>query len=200
MLKRCFDLIASTFGIVILLPLIILTFLISMIVQGFPILFCQQRIGKNGIPFTLMKFRTMSNEKSLSAIHDISRLTNWGRFLRRTSIDELPALFHVMKGDMSLVGPRPLPLKYLNRFDDYQIKRIEVKPGITGLAQINGRNHLSWEKRFEYDVQYTNNNSFLIDLNIIIKTILLVIRGKNIHAKRQEIMPEFMGSKKKSNK
>ncbi|MBT6448531.1 MAG: sugar transferase, partial [Flavobacteriaceae bacterium] len=140
------------------------------------------------------------NEKSLSAIHDISRLTNWGRFLRRTSIDELPALFHVMKGDMSLVGPRPLPLKYLNRFDDYQIKRIEVKPGITGLAQINGRNHLSWEKRFEYDVQYTNNNSFLIDLNIIIKTILLVIRGKNIHAKRQEIMPEFMGSKKKSNK
>ena len=168
-----------------------------MIVQGFPILFYQQRIGENGIPFILIKFRTMSNEKSLSAIHDISRLTKWGRFLRKTSIDELPALFNVIKGDMSLVGPRPLPLKYLNRFDDYQIKRIEVKPGITGLAQINGRNQLSWEKRFEYDVQYTNNNSFLIDLKIIFKTILLVIRGKNISAKGQEIMPEFMGSKNK---
>ena len=200
MLKRCFDLIASLFGIVILFPIIIFTFLINMIVQGFPILFYQQRIGENGIPFILIKFRTMSNEKSLSAIHDISRLTKWGRFLRKTSIDELPALFNVIKGDMSLVGPRPLPLKYLNRFDDYQIKRIEVKPGITGLAQINGRNQLSWEKRFEYDVQYTNNNSFLIDLKIIFKTILLVIRGKNISAKGQEIMPEFMGSKKKNNK
>ncbi len=197
MLKRCFDLIASLFGIVILFPIIIFTFLINMIVQGFPILFYQQRIGENGIPFILIKFRTMSNEKSLSAIHDISRLTKWGRFLRKTSIDELPALFNVIKGDMSLVGPRPLPLKYLNRFDDYQIKRIEVKPGITGLAQINGRNQLSWEKRFEYDVQYTNNNSFLIDLKIIFKTILLVIRGKNISAKGQEIMPEFMGSKNK---
>tara|TARA_B100001142_G_scaffold264574_1_gene268293 strand:+ start:683 stop:1282 length:600 start_codon:yes stop_codon:yes gene_type:complete len=197
LLKRCFDLIASLFGIVILFPIIIFTFLINMIVQGFPILFYQQRIGENGIPFILIKFRTMSNEKSLSAIHDISRLTKWGRFLRKTSIDELPALFNVIKGDMSLVGPRPLPLKYLNRFDDYQIKRIEVKPGITGLAQINGRNQLSWEKRFEYDVQYTNNNSFLIDLKIIFKTILLVIRGKNISAKGQEIMPEFMGSKNK---
>ena len=148
----------------------------------------------------MVKFRTMDNGHSLSAKHDIIRLTPWGRVLRRTSIDELPVLFNVIKGDMSLVGPRPMPTKYLPRFNKSQIKRLKVKPGITGLAQVTGRNSLSWEERFELDVKYVKQNSLIGDLIIILKTLFTVIKGKDIEASDQEIMPEFMGtnaSKKK---
>ena len=142
----------------------------------------------------MIKFRTMDNELSQSAEHDITRLTPWGRFLRKASIDELPVLINVIKGDMSLVGPRPLPIKYLSRFNSFQKQRMGVKPGITGLAQINGRNQLSWEDRFIYDIEYTKNKSFFLDLKIILKTLFLVISRKNIDSKYQEIMPEFMGT------
>ena len=173
---------------------------ISIILQGFPILFHHERLGRNGQPFTMVKFRTMSNGNSLSAKHDITRLTAWGRVLRRTSIDELPVLFNVIKGDMSLVGPRPMPTKYLPRFNKSQIKRLNVKPGITGLAQVTGRNSLSWEEKFELDVKYVKQNSLIGDLMIILKTLFTVIKGKNVEASDQEIMPEFMGSKKEERK
>ena len=148
----------------------------------------------------MVKFRSMLNTRSLSAEHDKMRLTKWGRFIRKASIDELPVFLNVLKGEMSLVGPRPLPIKYLSRFNSFQLKRISVKPGITGLAQVEGRNHLSWEERFNYDIKYVENNSFFSDLIIIIRTIIIVLTAKNINAKNQEIMPEFMGSKKKENK
>jgi lipopolysaccharide/colanic/teichoic acid biosynthesis glycosyltransferase len=142
----------------------------------------------------------MINTPSLSAEDDRKRLTKWGRFIRHTSLDEFPVLFNVLKGEMSLVGPRPLPIKYLSRFNSYQLKRMSVKPGITGLAQIKGRNHLSWDERFKYDIKYVENYSFFTDIKIILNTIIVVLSGNNVKAKNQEIMPEFMGSKNKQNK
>ncbi|MBT3961630.1 MAG: sugar transferase [Candidatus Marinimicrobia bacterium] len=195
MIKRLFDLFASILGLLILSPIILIVAAISIIFQGFPILFHHERLGRNGQPFTMVKFRTMSNGNSLSAKHDITRLTACGRVLRRTSIDELPVLFNVIKGEMSLVGPRPMPTKYLPRFNKSQIKRLIVKPGITGLAQVTGRNSLSWEERFGLDVQYVKNNSFKGDCYIILKTLIIVLKGKDVMATNQEIMPEFMGSR-----
>ena len=200
-MKRLFDVLASMIGLIILSPIILIAAVISVISQGFPIFFHHERLGRDGFPFTMVKFRTMDNGHSLSAKHDITRLTPWGRVLRRTSIDELPVLFfNVIKGDMSLVGPRPMPTKYLPRFNKSQIKRLNVKPGITGLAQVTGRNSLSWEERFELDVKYVKQNSLIGDLIIILKTLFTVIRGKDIEARDQEIMPEFMGSKKEVRK
>ena len=200
MAKIIFDLLVSVLGLIILLPILLFTALLSSFFHGFPILFMHKRLGKNGKPFTMIKFRTMENGTSISAENDIKRITKWGKFLRRWSLDELTVLFNVVKGDMSLVGPRPMPIKYLNRYNSFQKKRMNVKPGITGLAQIYGRNHLSWEERFNYDVKYTLKNSFFMDFVIIIKTILLVIKGKNVEAKNQEIMPEFMGTLESDNK
>ena len=181
-------------GLIILSPIILIAAVISVISQGFPIFFQHERLGRDGFPFTMVKFRTMDNGHSLSAKHDITRLTSWGRVLRKTSIDELPVLFNVIKGDMSLVGPRPMPTKYLPRFNKSQINRLNVKPGITGLAQVTGRNSLSWEERFALDVNYVKNNSLMGDLIIILKTLIVVFKGKNVDANNQEIMPEFMGS------
>ena len=200
MIKRLFDIVASVIGLTLLSPIMIITGVISVISQRFPVLFYHERLGKDGHPFTMVKFRTMDNGHSLSAKHDITRLTPWGRVLRRTSIDELPVLFNVIKGDMSLVGPRPMPTKYLPRFNKSQIKRLNVKPGITGLAQVTGRNSLSWEERFELDVKYIKQNSLIGDLIIILKTLFTVIKGKDIEGSDQEIMPEFMGSKKEVRK
>ena len=194
MIKSGFDIFSSLLGLILILPIMIVVGIISILYQGFPILFSHERLGKDGRPFTMIKFRTMESGKSLSAEHDIIRLTPWGRVLRRTSIDELPVLFNVIKGDMSLVGPRPMPIKYLSRFNEFQILRLKVKPGITGLAQVTGRNSLSWEERFQLDVQYVKHNSFVGDLKIILKTFFIVIKGKNVDAEEQEIMPEFLGS------
>ena len=195
MLKNLFDFLLSFLGLIFLLPLLLLISMISIILQGTPIFFFHERLGKNAIVFTMIKFRTMTNEPSKSAEHDITRLTHWGRFLRKTSIDELPVLLNVIMGDMSLVGPRPLPTKYLHRFNSSQKQRMSVKPGITGLAQVNGRNHLSWEQRFNYDIDYINKKSFFLDLFIIIKTLYFVIFRKNVSGKSQEIMSEFVGTK-----
>ena len=194
MFKFLFDLFVSFFGLILMSPGLIVISIISIIFQGFPVFFLHDRLGKNGIVFTMVKFRTMNNESSLSAEHDITRLTEWGRILRKTSIDELPVLINVIKGDMSLVGPRPLPIKYLSRFNSFQKKRMDVKPGITGLAQVNGRNQLSWEDRFSYDIEYINKKSFFLDLWIIIKTLYIVIFHKNVDSESQEIMPEFIGT------
>jgi len=194
LLKQIFDFFISLIGLIILLPFLSLIALISAIFQGFPVLFFHERLGKNGTTFIMIKFRTMTNGPSLSAEHDMTRLTKWGRFLRKTSIDELPVLLNVLKGQMSLVGPRPLPVKYLSRFDSLQLRRLNVKPGITGLAQINGRNRLSWNERFNFDLIYVKEHSFLSDIRIILKTIMILFHKKNVAAKDQEIMPEFMGS------
>ena len=194
MFKKIFDFLISSIGLVFLTPVLFIIAIFSIIFQGFPVFFLHKRLGKDGIIFTMIKFRTMTIGPSLSATHDISRLTSWGRFLRKTSIDELPVLFNVIKGEMSLVGPRPLPVKYLSRFNSSQKKRMDVKPGITGLAQVNGRNQLSWEDRFAYDIEYTTKKSFFLDLSIIVKTLFIVLFRKNIDSKSQEIMPEFMGN------
>jgi len=192
-MKYGFDFVTSLMGLILLLPIMVIVAIISILYQGLPILFYHERLGKGGRPFTMIKFRTMERGQSLSAEHDIIRLTPWGRILRRTSIDELPVLFNVIKGDMSLVGPRPMPTKYLSRFNESQILRLKVKPGITGLAQVTGRNSLSWEERFQLDVQYVQHNSFFRDIIIILKTLFVVLKGKNVDADGQEIMPEFMG-------
>ena len=194
MLKVLFDFLTSFIGLILLSPLLLVTAVMSIMLQGFPVLFLHKRLGKDGVVFTMIKLRTMINEPSLSASHDITRLTRWGRFLRKTSIDELPVLFNVIKGDMSLVGPRPLPVKYLSRFNSLQKRRMDVRPGITGLAQVNGRNHLSWEDRFAYDLEYIRKKSFFLDLGIIVKTLYIVLFHKNVDSKSQEIMPEFMGT------
>ena len=191
-----FDILASFIGLIVLSPILLIVSLMSIFFQGLPVLFFHDRLGKNGISFKMVKFRTMSNGPSISAEHDITRLTKWGRFLRKTSMDELPVLINVIKGEMSLVGPRPLPVKYLPRFNSFQKQRMKIKPGITGLAQIHGRNILSWEDRFKYDIDYIGRQTFLLDLIVIFKTILLVVYRKNIDGKNQEIMPEFMGSDK----
>ena len=174
--------------------------MIGLVIQGWPVLFYHRRLGRNGVPFIMVKFRTMTFGPSLSAEHDVSRLTAWGRLLRRFSLDELPVLFNVIVGKMSLVGPRPMPEKYGPRFNAYQNRRHEVRPGITGLAQIKGRNRLSWEAKFDYDIYYVEHHNFLMDLKILFKTFLLVIKGEGVRAETQEIMPEFMGSKKNNNK
>ena len=194
MVKVLFDFLISFIVLILLFPVLILIAIISIVLQGLPVFFLHERLGKDGVVFTMLKFRTMINGPSQSAEHDITRLTSWGRFLRRTSIDELPVLLNVIKGDMSLVGPRPLPVKYLPRFNDLQQKRMDIKPGITGLAQVNGRNHLSWENRFSYDLEYIRKKSFLLDVGIILKTLYIVLFRKNIDSESQEIMPEFMGT------
>ena len=199
-LKRIFDFVISLGLILCLSPFIIILVLIGLAIQGWPVFFYHRRLGLNCNPFIMVKFRTMKVGPSLSAKHDVSRITSWGRLLRRFSLDELPVLFNVIKGQMSLVGPRPLPEKYGPRFNDYQNRRHEVRPGITGLAQVKGRNLLSWEIKFDYDIHYVEHHNFLLDLKILFKTLLQVIIGEGVYAETQEIMPEFMGSKKSENK
>ena len=164
LLKRLLDL---SFGLIILLfitPAIITICLASIMIHGFPIFFIHERLGLNGKPFKMIKFRSMLVGPSISAEDDVKRITKLGRLLRKTSLDEVPVLLNVIKGDMSLVGPRPMPLKYLKRFNDNQIKRLNIKPGITGLAQISGRNNLSWEKKFSLDIKYLSKKSFSFDI------------------------------------
>ena len=164
---------------------------------GSPVLFCQQRPGLNGKAFTIFKFRTMINkqyDKSGNIIADSQRLTKFGQFLRDMSLDELPEFFNVLKGDMSLVGPRPLMMKYLDRYTPQQARRHEVKPGITGWAQINGRNNITWEEKFELDVWYVDNWSIWLDLKILFKTIMAVLKRQDVNKQGQATVDEFMGT------
>ncbi|WP_304990887.1 sugar transferase [Deinococcus sp. KSM4-11] len=177
-------------------PIIVLIYVLVLLHLGYPVIFSQQRPGLNGKPFTMYKFRTMRNsvDSSGQLLPDSERLTPLGRFLRSSSLDELPELFNVVRGDMSLVGPRPLLMEYLDRYTPQQARRHEVKPGITGWAQVNGRNAISWEEKFKLDVWYVDNRSIVLDMNILWLTILKVVRRENISAAGDATMPKFLGS------
>lgn len=196
-LKPVFDFIFSIGLIIILLPLLIILFLILLIsLREFPIFF-QQRPGKNEQIFTMMKFKTMRSAEyqGFEPNLEILRMTKASKFIRDTSLDELPELFNVLKGDMSIIGPRPLLVEYLLKYNKTQRKRHEVKPGITGLAQINGRNSLKWEEKFIFDIEYVENISFLLDLKILTKTIIKVLKRSNIDNNGQ-MMDKFKGEDK----
>jgi len=191
--KRALDVTVAAFGLVLLSPVILLTTLLVLFSVGRPILYRQQRPGKNGIPFTLLKFRTMREERDAAGrlLPDGERLTFSGRVLRATSLDELPQLWNVMRGDLSLVGPRPLLTQYLDRYTPQQMRRHEVLPGITGWAQVNGRNALSWPEKFQLDVWYVDHWSLWLDVRIVCKTIWHVLTRKGISQEGHATMPEF---------
>ena len=197
-MKRIIDILISSIFLIFSLPLLLFICIINLILNKGKILFLQDRTGYNGTVFKIIKFKTM-NDKTNSErelLSDGERLTVFGRFLRFSSLDELPTFWNVLVGQMSLVGPRPLLVKYLDRYNDNQLRRLEVKPGLTGWAQINGRNSISWEEKFQYDVWYVDNRSLKLDLIIIFKTISQVIRGKGISHKNHPTMEEFMGTNK----
>lgn len=195
-LKRLFDLVIALLALFILAPVIGLVALLVHLKLGAPVLFRQQRPGLHGKPFTLYKFRTMTDARDAAGnlLPDSARLTPFGRLLRNTSLDELPELWNVIKGDMSLVGPRPLLMKYLDRYTPEQARRHEVKPGITGWAQINGRNTLTWEDKFKLDIWYVDHLSLALDLKILVLTLVKVFKREGISAIDHDTMPEFTGT------
>lgn len=194
--KRIFDVAASGLGLLLLSPLFGAVALLVRLRLGRPVLFRQRRPGLHGKPFMMYKFRTMTDDRDAEGglLPDGERLTPFGRFLRSTSLDELPELFNVLKGEMSLVGPRPLLMAYLDRYTPHQARRHEVRPGITGWAQINGRNALSWEEKFDLDVWYVDNGTFLLDLRILVRTVAKVLRREGISGEGQATMSEFPGT------
>lgn len=198
MLKRTFDFITALVALIVISPLVVLLALLVRLFLGAPILFSQIRPGLHGRAFTVYKFRTMTDEKDASGalLPDDVRLTPFGLFLRRSSLDELPQLFNVLKGDVSLVGPRPLLMEYLPLYTPEQAKRHLVRPGITGWAQVNGRNAISWERKFELDVWYVDNQSFLLDMKILFLTVKKVLIKEGISAQGMETMPRFEGKSK----
>jgi lipopolysaccharide/colanic/teichoic acid biosynthesis glycosyltransferase len=195
--KRLLDIIFSLILIIFLLPFMILIFFLIWFVIGFPI-FTQRRPGLNRNIFNIYKFRTMTNECNKDGIllSDEVRLTKFGKFLRSTSMDELPSLWNVLKGDMCIVGPRPLLVEYLPLYSTQQARRHEVKPGITGWAQVNGRNAISWVEKFDLDVWYVDNQSVWLDIKILFLTIKKIIMRDGISAKDDATMPPFKGTKK----
>jgi lipopolysaccharide/colanic/teichoic acid biosynthesis glycosyltransferase len=195
--KRAFDVIVAATALLFLaLPLALLAWRVRMAL-GTPVLFRQVRPGRQGRLFKLAKFRTMTDERDASGglLPDASRLTPFGRWLRATSLDELPSLWNVLKGDMSLVGPRPLLVEYLPLYSSEQARRHEVRPGITGWAQVNGRNALTWEQKFELDVWYVDHRSFWLDLRIMLMTVRKVFVREGISAKGEATMPRFTGTR-----
>lgn len=197
MLKSLFDKILALFLIILFLPFYIIVSFLIFWKMGAPILFRQQRPGYKEKVFGIYKFRTMTNEKDKDGnlLSDEQRLVGIGKFIRSTSLDELPQLFNVLKGEMSFVGPRPLLIEYLELYNDEQKRRHDVKPGITGWAQINGRNAISWEQKFEYDVWYVDNQSFWLDMKILWMTFLKVIKRSDISSDTSATMEKFIGSK-----
>ena len=195
-MKRIFDLVVTFFGLLLLLPVITLTALILISNLGLPIFFKQSRPGLNRKIFNIYKFRTMTNERDKEGIllSDEARLTKFGKFLRSTSLDELPSLWNVLKSDMSLVGPRPLLLEYLPLYSTQQARRHEVKPGITGWAQVNGRNAITWGEKFDLDVWYVDNQSIWLDIKILWLTVKKVIMRDGINQVGQSTMESFKGN------
>ena len=194
MFKRWFDLLAITMALPLLFPIFLLLWCVIRRYLGLPVFFAQFRPGLHGNPFRVVKFRTMTNccDEAGCLLPDAQRLTRLGRFLRATSLDELPELINVLTGKMSIVGPRPLLMQYLRRYSPEQARRHEVMPGITGWAQVNGRNSISWEDKFKLDVWYVDNWSFMLDLKIIAMTVLKVIKREGISQEGEATMPEFM--------
>lgn len=195
-MKRFFDLIATILGLLLIWPLVLVLALLVRFQLGTPVLFRQQRPGMHGKPFIMYKFRTMTDESDRNGnLHpDAARLTPFGRFLRSSSLDELPELINVLKGEMSLVGPRPLLLEYLPLYSPDQARRHEVRPGITGWAQVNGRNAISWEEKFKLDVWYVDNQSFWLDIKILFLTVKKVFIREGISQEGQATMAAFKGS------
>lgn len=195
-IKRPMDFIFSLIAIIVLSPVLLLVALLVRVKLGSPILFKQQRPGLNEKIFTLYKFRTMTIERDEygELLPDDVRLTKFGKFLRSTSLDELPELFNILKGDMSIVGPRPLLVQYLPLYNEYQKRRHEVRPGLTGLAQVSGRNTLSWDDKFNLDVEYVNNVNFIGDWKIIILTLIKVFVREGINSEAAATMEPFKGS------
>jgi sugar transferase EpsL len=193
--KRALDIATAGVAFVVLLPLLAVLAVLVGLRHGRPILFRQDRPGVDGKPFKICKFRTMTNARDATGglLPDAQRLTKFGRFLRATSMDELPELLNVLKGDMSLVGPRPLLMQYLERYTPEQARRHDVRPGITGWAQINGRNALTWEQKFKLDVWYVEHESLLLDLKIVGLTIRAVLKREGINQIGQATMEEFRG-------
>lgn len=196
--KRILDFLLSLSLLLLCSPIIFFIAILLFIFQQTNPFFFQRRPGKNEAIFKLVKFKTMNEKKDEKGnlLPDEDRLTGIGKFVRKTSLDELPQLINVLKGDMSLIGPRPLLVKYLPHYNGHQRKRHEVRPGITGWAQVNGRNELSWEDKFKHDVWYVDNLSFLLDLKILWMTFLKVVKSEGISSKTNATMEEFIGTKK----
>lgn len=194
--KRLFDLAMTIPAMIILAPLMAATAVAVRLKLGSPVLFCQMRPGMNGTPFNIYKFRTMIDARDHDGrvLPDAERLTPFGKFLRASSIDELPELWNIIRGDMSLVGPRPLLLQYLPLYSAEQFRRHEVRPGLTGLAQVMGRNALTWDQKFEADIKYVDTYSFRLDAAIILRTVLKIITRSGISAPGDATMPVFKGS------
>ncbi|MFP7634211.1 sugar transferase [Pseudomonas veronii] len=197
MLKRSIDILASLCGLVLLAPVLIVVAYLVKRKLGSPVLFRQVRPGLNAKPFTMVKFRTMRDavDGDGNPLPDSMRMTRFGSFLRSSSLDELPGLFNVLKGDMSLVGPRPLLMEYLPLYSVEQYRRHHVRPGVTGWAQVNGRNSVSWEEKFKLDVWYVDNRTFCLDIRIIFLTLKKVVVREGINASGEATMQRFTGSK-----
>jgi lipopolysaccharide/colanic/teichoic acid biosynthesis glycosyltransferase len=196
-MKRAFDIVVSLTALLLLSPLLLLLALLVRLFLGSPILFRQQRPGLDARPFEILKFRTMRDAFGPDGqpLPDAERLTRFGRFLRASSLDELPELWNVLTGEMSLVGPRPLLMEYVPLYSASQFRRHDVRPGITGWSQVNGRNALSWDEKFAFDIWYVDNASMLLDLKILFLTVASIVRREGINASVDVPMPKFTGSK-----
>ncbi|WP_439560487.1 sugar transferase [Roseinatronobacter sp.] len=197
-MKRLMDILGAGFGLILLSPVLIVVAVLIRRQMGAPVFFCQTRPGLHGKPFTMIKFRSMRDAVDAQgrALPDAERLTRLGRFLRSSSLDELPEVWNVLKGDMSLVGPRPLLMEYLPLYSPEQARRHEVRPGVTGWAQVNGRNAISWDQKFALDVWYVDNRNLWLDLKIIWLTIRKVVTREGISAAGDATMPRFTGEKR----
>lgn len=196
-IKRMLDFLLALIALIMLSPVILIVWCLVKVKLGSPAIFKQERPGKNGRIFRLYKFRTMTEERDENGelLPDEVRLTKFGKILRSTSLDELPELWNIIKGDMSIVGPRPLLVRYLSLYNERQARRHEVRPGFTGLAQVKGRNSISWEEKFEWDVQYVDKITFLGDAKIVLNTIKVVLKRDGISSETSATMEEFRGSK-----
>lgn len=197
-IKRIMDLLTAVLLAIVLSPLMLLSAILIAANRDGPVLFKQKRPGKNGKIFTVYKFRTMSTklcDKNGRELSDFERMTKIGRILRKTSVDELPQLFNIIKGDMSFIGPRPLLIEYLDLYSTEQMRRHDVLPGISGWAQVNGRNTLTWDEKFSYDIYYVDHYGFLMDMKIFFKTIQNVIRQDGINSGKENTMEKFSGNK-----
>ncbi|USQ79776.1 sugar transferase [Ornithinimicrobium faecis] len=193
--KRLIDIVASSGGLILTMPIQAATALAIRATMGRPVLFRQRRPGLHGEPFEILKFRTMAATDPNAPLEaDGQRLTPLGIILRSTSLDELPTLWNVLRGDMSIVGPRPLLMQYLERYSPEQSRRHDVRPGLTGLAQVNGRNAISWHEKFCYDLHYVDNHSLVLDARIIARTVRLVVQRYGVSAEGSATMPEFVGN------
>ncbi|MEY8848955.1 sugar transferase [Psychroserpens sp. XS_ASV72] len=201
-IKRLIDVIAASIGFLLASPIFISVWLALLFKNNGKAFFFQERPGKNGRIFKIIKFKTMNDKTDANGklLPASERLTKAGIFVRKHSLDEIPQLLNVIKGDMSLIGPRPLLVKYLPRYNNFQKQRHNIRPGITGWAQVNGRNAISWEQKFEYDVWYVNNVSFLLDLKILFLTVIKVFKKDGIYSVENDIVPDFLGTETNQSK